>query len=348
MPLHRRRNPCCRQLAVIAVLLVNGGWSHLCRADRDPAAESGGIGEGSFVVMTFNTGTTPGLSHDDPPHDGYGSTQAAISDTWYGNALAWRDAVDAVRRFIRKVDPDIVAFQEIFYCEDCANIPADARKGFICETWSAGDASVARNVLGEDYQISCHPGKPNKCVAVHRRFGTFRGYKHDASTNWLEGFPLKGCGSGARVARATIDRANGESLTVISVHGTSGLSSADQRCRIRQIEQIFVDFGDGAPAANGAQNIVLGDFNSDPGRGTAIDSSAARWNDFVGEGKRFQFISKVGPKAPRAYQRFADIDHVISDVFHGACRYPGVDEGSARVFDGVYFDHVPVVCTISK
>jgi endonuclease/exonuclease/phosphatase family metal-dependent hydrolase len=298
--------------------------------------------------MTFNTGTTPRLRHDGPPDDGYDSAEVQISDAWYGNGLAWRDAVEATQRFIRKVEPDIVAFQEMFYCDECANIPPEARAGFVCETWSAGDATVARVVLGDEYQIAYHPGKPNKCIAVHRRFGSIRGYDKEAAANWLEGFPVKGCGSGGRVARAVVDRAAGDALTIVSYHGTSGMAPADQACRVKQIEQIFVDFGDGAPAANGAQNIILGDFNSDPGRGRAIDQSAARWNDFVGTGKRFHFLSKTGPTAPRAYQGFADIDHVVSDAFHGKCQYPGVDEGSEPVFDGVYFDHAPVVCTLSQ
>jgi endonuclease/exonuclease/phosphatase family metal-dependent hydrolase len=256
--------------------------------------------------------------------------------------------VEATRRFLQNVEPDIVAFQEMFYCDECAEIPPDARTGFVCETRGPGKDTVARVVLSDDYQIAYHPGKPNKGLAAHRRFGSIRGYNEDAVENWLEGFPVKGCGSGARVARAVIDRTTGEALTVVSYHGTSGLTPADQACRVRQIEQIFVNFGDGAPAANGAQNIILGDFNTDPGRAHAIDKSAALWNDFVGAGKRFHFLSKIGPAAPRAYQGFADIDHVVSDVFHGECRYPGVDEGSEPVFDGVYFDHVPVVCTVSK
>jgi hypothetical protein len=114
------------------------------------------------------------------------------------------------------------------------------------------------------------------------------------------------------------------------------------------VEQIFLDFGDGAPAASGKQNLILGDFNTDPGRLAFIDKSAMRWNDFVGSGKAFHFISKVGAAAPRAYQGLADIDHVVSDVFHGTCEYPGADKGSQPVFDGTYFDHVPVVCKLSE
>jgi hypothetical protein len=249
---------------------------------------------------------------------------------------------------MQKVDPDIVAFQEMYYPEDCSKIPEQARAGFVCDKWTSGDESVARVVLGGDFQIGYHPGKPNKCVAVHRRFGTIRGYDEESTANWLEGAPVKGCGGGARVARATIDRANGETLTVISIHGTSGRKPVDQECRVRQIERVFVDFGDGKPGVRRNRNVILGDFNTDPGLAALIDKSAARWNDFVGPGKDFHYISKVGGDAPRAYQGFVDIDHVVSDTFQGTCRYPGVDKGSEPVFKGVYFDHTPVVCTLTE
>ncbi len=336
-----------RWLPLLVALVITGEFVVVCRAEDPPATPRGKVDESSFVVLTFNTGTTLRLPHDDPPDDGYSSAQARISDEWYGNGLAWRAAVEAVQRFLRRIDPDIVAFQEMYYPETCAEIPAEARVGFICETWRSGDDSVARMVLGDDYQIAYHPGKPNKCVAVHRRFGTIRGYDESAE-NWLEGAPVKGCGGGARVARGIIERTNGETLTLISIHGTSGRTPVDQQCRVRQIERIFVDFGDGAAGVRDTPNLILGDFNTDPGQVASIDKSATRWNDFVGAGKAFHFISKVGADAPRAYQGFADIDHVVSDVFRGTCHYPGVDEGSKPVFEGIYFDHTPVVCTLSK
>jgi endonuclease/exonuclease/phosphatase family metal-dependent hydrolase len=319
----------------------------VCAAGEAPATDASGAGRG-FVVMTFNSGTTPGLRHDDGRDDGYGRREAGFSDAWYGNGLAWRPAVEAVARLVRRVDPDLVAFQEMYFPEEGVEIPAEARVGFVAERWSPGDPSVARIVLGDDYQIGYHPGKPNKCLGVHRRFGTIRGYMDDAAVNWLEGAPVKGCGGGARVARAMVDRTNGETLNVICLHGTSGLKAADQDCRVRQVERIFVDFGDGAPGVRGEQNLILGDFNTDPGRAAAIDRSAGRWNDFVGEGKKFHFLSKSGAGAPRAYQGLADIDHIVSDTFRGECQCLGVDQGTERVFDGVYFDHVPVVCEIKE
>ncbi len=319
-------------------------------ARANPPANGGGERgriDSPFVVMTFNTGTTLRLRHDEGPDDGYDTSHAQTSDRWYGNGLAWLPAIEAARTAIRAIDPDIVAFQEIFDCRECAKIPQDKRTGYVCEEWSEGGASVARRVLGEEYQIAYHPGKRDKCLAVHQRFGSFKGSRDDGAEVELEGHPIDGCGSGARVARATIRRINGNLLTVISIHGTSGALPKDQECRVRQVERIFTDFGDGKPGVRGDANIILGDFNTDPGRSSSSDPSATRWNDFVGPEKRFHFVSHVGPLAPRAYRGRSDIDHVVSDTFHGTCRYVGVDKSSAAVWHGVYFDHVPVVCTLA-
>jgi endonuclease/exonuclease/phosphatase family metal-dependent hydrolase len=298
--------------------------------------------------MTFNVGTTLSLRHDDKPNDGYTAEEAKISDHWYGNGLSWPEAIRAVSDMIKEVNPDIVAFQEIFDCRECEQIPIARQKGFVCENWSPGDPNVANIVLGKEYQVAYHPNKRSKCLAVHKRFGVIRGCKESDCEDALEGYPVQECGSGSRVARAFIDRPNGQTLTVISLHGTSGRAPKDQRCRVRQVEQIFVDFGDGKPGVRGAHNLILGDFNTDPGRGAAIDVSALRWNDFVGKSKSFRFISKVGNDAPRAFRGFADIDHIVADSFQGTCRYIGLDDQSPPVWKGIYFDHVPVICKLSK
>jgi len=327
---------------------IRCGWGGLLAAAVSGAWPGAYGADGKdFIVMTFNTGTTLKLEHDAEPDDGYGAQQAQFSDRWYGNGLAWKGAIDAVRKLIRQVDPDIVAFQEMYFPEPGVTIPPEARIGFVAPL-SSSDPTVAQMVLGDKYQIAFHPGKPNKCLGVRRQFGTIRGYDEQAEVNWLEGAKVQGCGGGARVARTWVDRTGGEPINVICLHGTSGLKPADQECRVRQVERIFVDFGDGQPGVRGQRNLILGDFNTDPRRVAALDKSAARWNDFVGPDKGFRFLSKTGASAPRAYLGLADIDHIVSDAYHGECQCLGVDAGTKRVWEGVYFDHVPVVCRIEE
>jgi hypothetical protein len=155
------------------------------------------------------------------------------------------------------------------------------------------------------------------------------------------------CGSGSRIGRGVVDLVGGGTITVVGVHGSSGITLDDQACRERQFDQVFVDLGlgDGEPAANGAVNVILGDFNTDPLRLADGDTSAARVAEFVGEGKRFHFINDVGRMAAPTYAIF-NIDHVISDGFTGSCVVPGVTEGVPPVTDAVYFDHKPIVCRI--
>lgn len=299
-----------------------------------------------FVAVTFNTGTTLGLAHDDGPDDGYTADHAARSDAWYGDGLAWLGAVDATTAFFADLRPQVVGFQEIFWSEACAEIPVEDHEDFVCEQWSPGDPTVAQAVLGLGWQVACHPGKPDKCLAVREDFGRFQGCEADFCLEGLDGFPVEGCGSGARVARGVVQRADGTELTVVNVHGSSGLAVDDQACRVAQVDQVFVDLGDGEPGANGAVNLVLGDFNTDPGRWTQVDTSAARWAEFVGGDLTFAFLTQVGEQAQGSYQGVADIDHMVSDGLTGDCWMAGVTDDTPPVLDTVYFDHHPVVCTL--
>ena len=317
----------------------------------DPADSGGGEGDDTIVVVTFNTGTTEGLDHDGDD-DGYDADDAAISDTWYGDGLAWLPAVEAARSFFAATQPDLVAFQEIFYAGDCVSIPEEAHAGFFCAGWAEGDAIVTEAILGEGYQVACHLGKPDKCAAVRRDFGSFRGCDEHFCLEGLDGGEVEGCGSGSRVGRGTVDRADGGVLNFVNVHGSSGTSSDDEACRLAQIDQVFGDLGDGRPAADGAgvgaPNLVVGDFNTDPGRWTDIDPSAARWVEEVGGDAPFQWISDVGPEAAPTYQGLANIDHVVADQHEGSCWAAGVSDGHPAVLDAIYFDHVPVVCAVAE
>lgn len=336
------KDPCCSaflgsvpllRYLLVSLLTVGAAVS----AASDTASPAPGA---SFTVMTFNTGTgksTPSEGHDNL---GYGREQAALSDEYYGNSLAWKPAIEAVREFVQGVSPDIIAFQELFYCEDCADIPEAARAGFVCEDWTPGSPTVAQTILGADYQIATHANQHDKCLAVHKRFGRIRGCDSDFCPGGLEGFPVEGCGSGARVGRAVIERVSGETLTVLSFHGTSGFLGHDRECRARQVDRIFVDFGDGAPGVNGSAHVILGDFNTDPRRMRCIDRSAQRWNRFVGADKPFHFVTDTEQGGPGAYLGCFHIDHIVSDVFRGEVLNLGE---SGEIFPFRMFDHTPIL-----
>lgn len=312
---------------------------------NDAEVDQGATGP-AFTVVTFNTGTGPGAQHDSGPDDGYSSADADITDEWYGNGLNFGPLIIDTRAWFDAVRPDVVVFQEIFWPGECADIPTEFHTGFICEGWEEGDPTVAQLVLGADYQVACHAGKPDKCAAVHRDFGTFRGCDADFCLEGMTGFGAEGCGSGARVARVVIDRVDGESLTLVNYHGTSGFSQRDTACRVLQTDQVFVDLGDGEPGANGSENLVMGDFNTDPGRVADRDPSAARWLDFVGEGLAFDWHTDVGPDGPATYLGVFAIDHVLSDAFEGECWHAGITDGREAVSEIVYYDHTPAVCTL--
>jgi hypothetical protein len=300
-----------------------------------------------FIAMTFNTGTS--LSPpDDKPNDGFHKQQSEYCDEWYGNGLAWIPFVEQTRKFFEEVDPDVVAFQEIFWTGECPDIPPEAQVGFICEDWAPGDPTVVELILTGDWQIMCNPGRPDNCAAVNRRFGSFQGCDEDLCLEGLTGFIIEGCSKGSRVGRSVINLVGGGTLTLVNLHATSGFLDDDMACRVKQFEQVFVDIGDGEPAANGAHNLIMGDFNTDPARMIEDDPSAARLIDFVGSGKGFHFVTDVGLDATPTYGGFFNIDHVVSDNLDGPCWTAGVTEGHPLVTESISFDHRPSVCTLSS
>ena len=334
-----------RHLTLLLLLTSLVGCDDTSESDGGVDLDGAVPGDFRFTVVTFNSGTTLGLAHDGPPADGYTMDDAITSDTFYGNGLAWTPAVDAARSYFASVDADIVVFQEIFNSDGCETIPATARAGFVCDGWMPGDPSVIQRVLGPRYQVACNLGKPDKCLAVRNTFGRIRGCAGDICLDGLDGAPVSGCGGGSRVGRGVIDLVGGGELTVVHVHGTSGIEAADQGCRTAQFEQVFEDF-DGAPMANGVANLVMGDFNTDPVRAAASDPSAARLRELVDAGG-FGFVTDIARSSPATYLDLFNIDHVISDVFVGACVAEGITPGTDAVTDAVYFDHVPIFCELA-
>lgn len=303
-----------------------------CSSESEPASESP-----SFVAVTFNTGTSQ-LAGD----------PGQLADQWYGNGLAWLPVVEDARQFFAATAPDVVVFQEIFHSGECPNIPPEHHAGFVCESWMPGDPTVAQIVLGTEFQVACHLGKPDKCAGVRKSFGHFAGCDADLCLDGLDGAEVPDCGSGSRVGRGVIELEQGGTLTLVNVHGSSGLTQEDQDCRVKQFAQVFVDLGtgDGLPAASGERNLVMGDLNTDPGRMADFDESAKAWNDHVGPDERFHFVTDVGPDVPPSYGGAFNIDHVVSDAFGGSCWVAGLTDGHAPVSETTAFDHKPVVCSV--
>ena len=127
----------------------------------------------------------------------------------------------------------------------------------------------------------------------------------------------------------------------MNVHGTSGFTAQNQRCRVEQFEQVFVDILDASaePAANGTRNIVLGDLNTDPARLALLDPSAATWNAYVGDGQPCNQISAAGLHVTPTYANLLNIDHVASDAYTGTC-FTGIPTETEA------YDHNPIVCDL--
>ena len=292
-------------------------------------------------AVTANVGTTPGLPHDADTDDGYTKADAAIADDLYGNGLSWNPAIERAREWLADTRPDIVAFQELFDARECEGM--EAHEGdFHCQGYEPGDPLVVEVILGEGYQVACAPGQSDNCLGVRSDLGSIEGCDGTLCMEGLDGLETPGdCGSGARVSRASVD-IDGKLLTVVVVHGTSGLSSKDQSCRVAQVDQVFVDRGDGAPLVEG-DTLILGDLNTDPGRLAEADDSAQRWTELVGGESDFQWHTDLD--GPPTYL-LTSIDHVASNALVGGCVVPGVTEGEPPVWDVVYWDHAPVVCEL--
>ncbi len=310
----------------------------------DAAAEPDTTPTLTFRAVTFNTGGS--ARGDGADNAGFGADQAELSDAWYGNGIAWSTFVDDTARWFEQNPADIVAFQEIFDVSQCGDIPAEAHEGFVCESWSEGDATVPQQLLGDGWQIACHPGKADKCIAIRRAFGTIRGCDDALCPEAARGELIYGCGRGARVAAVTVDLSAGGELTVINVHGTSGFSPEEQGCRLRQFEHIFDAIGDDEPLASGQRHLILGDFNTDPVRMLDGDASARYLREFVGDGLPFRWITPDDADAPGTYGGLFIIDHVVSDAAVGTCVAPPRD-GDGAVMPWTFFDHRPWRCELT-
>lgn len=297
-------------------------------------------------AVTFNTGTS--LKPQGGAADrGYGAEQWEICDEWYGNGLSWLSIMDDARAWIAAVDPDVIVFQEVFDPNECAEVPEEFWPGFVCESWAPGDPVVAQLILDDDWQVMCNPIRTDKCAAVHKRIGTFRGCDAALCLEGMEGTNVDGCGKGVRIGRGVVDLVDGGVLTLVNVHGSSGYSDEDMACRVKQFEQVFVDNGSGEPAANGDWNLIMGDFNVDPVVMLGMDPSADAVQGHMDANPALHFITQTAQDSPATYAGYVRIDHVISDAWSGTCWHAGITEGHPGVTPAVSFDHHPAVCDLT-
>jgi len=300
-----------------------------------------------IVVMTMNIGTTSGLAHDQG-NDGYTSEHATIADEHYHNSLSWNPAEQALKEFLAQQRPTIVVFQEGFYDPWCEEIPVDPNLDFVCKDYTTERALQVERLLGPDYQVACADGQEDNCAGVLRSFARMKGCPDDGPC--LDGLagqgPPDGCSKGARIGSVELELIDGREMTLVNVHGTSGIKLEDMLCRRSQFAQVFEDRGDGQPAANGTVNLVMGDLNTDPFK-AGFEPSAAYWNDKVGDGKAFHYLSSDDSGGPATYDHDLRIDHIASDALSSlGCKVAGAD-GTGPVMDAVYWDHKPVVCEVA-
>jgi len=297
--------------------------------------------------MTFNTGTTKSESSVKADEGVFSREDWKLTDRYYGNGLAWWPAVKAAQKYIQEAQPDIIGFQEIFHPEKCIDIPLEAHRGFICETWRRGDPTVAEFITGEKYQVACHQGAHHKCIAVKRSFASIRGCHKNPCLDFLEGESLPKCSGASRLGRAILDLQSGISLTLVHVHATSGLSKKDKKYRKKQFRKIFQDFGYAQPAANGKLNLIIGDFNTDPKRMPWFDKSAKKLKKFAKK-RKFHFLNGRGKDKKPTYKSIVTVDHILSDKLDGHCHSPGVTKNTRPVLKTSHFDHKPLFCRLNK
>jgi hypothetical protein len=327
--------------------------------DADSATSPGDVTEAPrpLTVITINAGTTPGLAHDSDEESGrapYSGATAGIVDESYQNSLSWNPAEARLTEWLALVDPDIVAFQEIFHdpwCDDI-NRPEDAPLDLVCGNYTRERPRQVRRLMGPDFQIVCGEGKPDTCIAVHTRLGPVTacdGQPENCLTTWDGFIPLSRCTSRDRLGRAFVASSNGRpAFNIIAGDGTSGLTVEDALCRRDIFSLVFDDKGDGVPLVRpDAINLVLGDFNVDPILFAGGDESADYLLEHIGDDHPFQWHSPIDPSGPRSYALGVSIDHVASDGLTGACVIPGSSPGVAPVWDRIYWDHRPIVCELT-
>ncbi len=272
-------------------------------------------------------------------------TSLLACDAPYVYKLCEKSVEDALRENIARLDPDVVALQEVLpdgFCDTLAEPEDDPR--FICHPDNVGDEpSQARRLVGPDYQILCDDRHGYECVAA--RAGVLTGPYLVAPP--VESDADEECSTGFSVGSVIATLPGAAGFTLVNGHPQSAFIGA---CRAKQLAQVFADDG-----LAQRETLLSGDWNLDPYR-AGDDPSVTTWVQFVGpdDATRFHYHSGVAERQPpyptNVVAGIASVlDHVASTSLEGTCQTLGEAPDTERLDGavGAGCDHRALFCSLS-
>ncbi|MFH1537657.1 MAG: hypothetical protein ABIH66_01770 [bacterium] len=239
---------------------------------------------------------------------------------------------------IAKLKPDIVALQEVLDFKWCEGWKEKSPKN-ICYRYEEREPKhQARRLLGDGYTIVCDGGANFECTGVRVGVGEVKQCPEGELCRAGEAVraPLpEGCEDKASIS--AIDVAiNDFEMRIVNAHP----QSQGNACRGAHVRALFEGTEGGTPVASTDFNLlIMGDMNLDPYR-EVDDESISVWNEHVGEGKDFYYLSGPAEHDP-PYKTCAGrlLDHVVTNFAKGSCKTLGEAPGTERL-DGVEKDKV--------
>jgi len=236
---------------------------------------------------------------------------------------------------IRKLDPDIVALQEVFDIDWCGKMPPEKDDRKVCYEYTGRKIShQVRRMLGPDYTIVCDGRSHFECIGVKNTLGSIVGCPPGEICrdrgSLTHGVP-EGCDT-KPVAFGIDVEIHDMLVRVVNAHP----AASGEECRAEEVRRVFEGYGDVPPLAlRDRQTIVMGDLNLDPFRDGSDSPDIMAWNSHVGEGKEYYYVSgpaEEDPPLPTNAGR--TIDHVVTNFASGLCATLGEAPGTVRL-DGI-------------